>query len=101
MDHAILAPRQNRTLVEPKSIDVCLAHPVPQTLYDELLHNRVVTVQGIAAPRVVKIELSIPRHEEVIDAIVDPLEREDGSLVGPLISVIEDHVKNHLNAGLV
>ena len=44
-----------------------LLHPELQALDDELLHNRVIAVERVAAPRVVLVIFPVLLDEMVID----------------------------------
>ena len=66
-----------------------------------LSDDRVVAVEGVAAPGVVHVVLPVRRHEVVVDAVVEPLEVDRRPLVVALVGVVEDDVEDHLDAGLV
>ncbi len=98
---AILTPRENGSLIEPKPVHVRFSNPVAQTINDQFLHDRMVTVERIAATGVIKIELSVPGYQEIVDAIINSFERVDRALVIPLVGVIEDYVQDNLDASFM
>ena len=70
--------------------------PVPQTLQDHLMHNRMVAIQGIAAAAEIII---VPiRRKHIVDIIIKPFKGEARAMLVPFRRVIEHHVKNTLNA---
>lgn len=56
-----------------------LPHPELQALDDELLHNRVIAVERVAAPRVVLVIFPVLLDEMVIDLVAKALKVERGS----------------------
>src|SRR5207245_6884817 len=71
---SILTPGQNRSLIKAKTVHMRLSNPVAQTLNDQFLADRMVAVECVTATGIVEVEPLVPRHEEVVDTIVNSLE---------------------------
>src|SRR5207342_3716132 len=87
--------------VEPEAVDVHLADPEQEALGDELLDQRHVAVERVAAARQVRVVLLVVRLEVVVDAVVEAPEADRRALVVALAGVVEDDVEDDLDAGLV
>jgi hypothetical protein len=58
-----LVARQHGREVEPEAVDVHVGDPVAQAVEDEAAHHRVVRVQRVAGPRVVRVSGAIGVEE--------------------------------------
>src|SRR6516225_370523 len=76
-------------------------YPVSQALDDQLLDDGMVAVERIAAAGVVHVILPRRWDKEVITAIIDAAETKRWSLMVALIRVIEDYIKDYLDAHFV
>src|SRR5579883_678950 len=99
--NAIFTARQNGAFVEAEAVYVSLADPVAQTFDDQLLRNRVIAVERVPAAAEIHVIAEVPRHQKIITAVVDALEREDRAEVIAFVGVIEDDVEDHFDAGAV
>jgi hypothetical protein len=98
---AVLAPGQDRSLVEPEPVDVYVLHPVGEAVQDELVHDGVVAAQRVPTAGVVHVVLAAAHDRVVVGRVVDALERERRTQVVALGGVVEHHVEDHLDPGLV
>ena len=72
--------------------------PVPQAEEDQLADDRMIAVDRVAAAGVVA-EVAAAVAEHVVDAVLEPLERQRGPEVVALGGVVEDDVEDHLDPG--
>ena len=97
--YAIFVPGQDGGEVEAKTIDVVDAHPVTQTIQDEVSHYRVVAVHRVATTTEVEIEPI--GGQQVVGRVVYAPEGDVLAVLVALRRVIEDDVKYDLYARLV
>ena len=98
---AVAAASEHRPLVEAEAVDVHLLDPVVQAVDDELLDDRVVRVDRVAAPGVVHVVLPLGRVDQVVGVVAEALEADRRAHVVALARVVEDDVEDHLDPGLV
>ena len=73
------------------------SYPVPQTVQNKGLHNRVITVHGVAAAGVVAVITRVI-FQYIIDGIIQAAERKGRSEFTPLRCVIEYDVEDYFDA---
>ena len=101
LQHASILPApQHRCQVEAESVDMHLHHPITQAIDDEVAHHRIVGVHRVAAAGVVHV-LAANGIENVVGRIIDAAERPGWTLLVALSRVVEHHVDDHFDAGLV
>ena len=98
-DVAVAVAAEHARQVEAEAVDVVVVHPMSQAEEDQLADDRVIAVDRVAAAGVVAVVAGVAEH--VIDAVLQPLERQRGPEVVALGSVVEDDVEDHLDAGSV
>ena len=96
-DLAVAVAAEHARQIKSETIDVVVVHPVPQTEEDQFADDRVIAVDRVAAAGVVAVVAGVAEH--VVDAVLQPLERERGPEVVALGGMVEDDVENHLDAG--
>ncbi len=96
----LLVPREDRREVEPEAVHVHDRDPVAERVEDHAPHERVVARERVPAPREVEV-LRLVVLEEVVDRVLDPAKRDGGPALVALARVVEDHVEDDLDPGLV
>jgi hypothetical protein len=79
---------------------VHVGDPVAQAVEDQPAHHRVIRVQRIAGPRVVRIAGTIGR-EEIVGVVVEPAKRQRGAAVVAFRRMVVDDVQDDLDARAV
>ena len=97
----VLATREDRPFVEAEAVDVHISHPEFETVHDQLLEDGMITVEGVATATVVHVVLFVGGDEVVINAVVKAFEAHRRTLMIAFVGMIEDHVKNNLDASFV
>src|SRR5271157_1188377 len=92
-----LIPTHDRSKIKAKAIHVHLEDPINETIDDKLAHHRVAAVKRVSAPRVVLVKSLVPL-QHVIDAVVEPAKGNSGTLLVAFGRVVENNVKNYLDA---
>ena len=77
-----------------------LHHPIAQRGQDVVPHHGMVGVDGVAGARVVLVVAFVVR-QRVEDRVIHPAETERRPQFVSLRRVIEHHVQNHFDAGLM
>src|SRR5271169_908861 len=98
---SILTARKDGPFVETEAVHMSFPDPVAEAVDDQLLGHRMVAVEGVSAPGKIHVVLQLPRHQQVVRAVVDAFETINRSLMVAFIRVVEDHVENDFNASLV
>ncbi len=91
---------ENRGKVESEAIDVIVVNPVTQAVKNHLTHDRMVSVNRVAAAGIVFVVVLVV-FQHVVDGILQSFEAERRSLVIALAGVIEHDVKDDLDPGFV
>ena len=78
-----------------------LLDPVVQAVEDELLDDRVVRVDRVAAAGVVHVVLPLRRMQQVVGVVLEALEADRRPEMVALTGVVEDDVEDHLDPRLV
>ena len=97
---AVAIAAEDRGQVEAEAVDVIVVHPMPQAKEDHLADDRMVAVDRVAAAGVVAVVLAAV-GEHVVDLVFQPLEAERRAVLVAFGRVVEDHVEDHFDAGLV
>ena len=97
---AVLPASENGRQVEAEAVHVHFRHPVAQAIDDEVAHHRVVAVHGVAASRIVQVLAGLG-IEDVVGRVVDAAKRPCRPVLVALRGVVEHHVEDHFDAGLV
>ena len=66
---------------------------------DQVVHNRIIAVQSIAAPA--EIVIISFGGQKIIDIVIQPLERDIGTVFIAFRRVIKHHVQDHFDSILV
>ena len=85
--------REDRREIEAKAVDVHLGHPVAQAVLNQTPHDRLVRVQGVAAPGIVGV-LRFVLLEDVIELVGQAAIAQRGSISAVLRCVVEDDVED-------
>jgi len=96
---AFAVASENRRQIKAEAVDVHGCDPIAQTIYDEVLHDGMIAVHGIAAAGEVQVVACLV--QDVIDAVVQPAKTEGRPAPVPLRRVIEDDVQDHLETRAV
>lgn len=86
--------------VKAEAIHMHFLDPVAQAVNDKILHHRMVGVDGVAHAGEILIVARVV-GQDVIDTVINPLETERGAKLVALDGVVEDHIQNDLQPGLV
>ena len=97
---AVAAAREDGGEVEAEAVHAQVQHPVAQAVQDEVAHDGMVAVHRVAATGVVLVALPVLFHH-VVDGVVDAAERECLAAHPAFGRVVEHHVEDDLDAGLV
>jgi len=62
-DRAVCAAGQHRGQIETKSVHVQVQHPVAQTVENEVAHDRMVAVHGVAAAGIIVVMRGFLVHD--------------------------------------
>ena len=93
---AILIAPKDTGQIESESVDVIVDRPVPQTLHDQFLDDRMIAVDGIpAAGEIIVIPI---RRQHIVDVVVEPLEGYERPVFISLRGMVENHIQNDLDA---
>ena len=97
---AVLPATKDRCQVEAEAVHVHLGDPVAQAIDDEVAHHRVVAVHRVAASGVVQVLAGLG-IEDVVGRVVDAAKRPGWPVLVALGGVVEHHVEDDFDAGLV
>ena len=85
--------------IEAQAIDVHFADPETQASEDEFADDRMVAVDGIAAPGEVEIVAALA--QQVIKFVIESAKGIGSAAIVAFAGVVEDDVENDLDVGLV
>ncbi len=97
---AVLGAAEDGGQVEAKAVDVHLHDPEPEAVENEVAHQGMVAVEGVAAAGVVAVIAPVV-VQHVVDRVVEAAEAERRPHVVALGGVVVDHVEDDLDAGAV
>ena len=100
VEGAVLAGQRGRQ-VEPEPVGVHLGQPVAQRVHHQLQHDRVAGVQRVAAAGRVVVEAGVAGLDPVVGQVVDAAEAQRRAVRPGFGGVVEHHVEDHFQAGLV
>src|SRR5690606_4759826 len=92
---------QGRGEVEAETVDVHLAHPVPQRVHDQAQYGRVCHPEGVTGAGVVGVARRVVRVEVVVGVVGDAAIGQGGPALALLGGVVVDDVDDDFEAGLV
>ena len=96
-----VAASQHRGEVETETVDMHLADPVAQAVHHQLQHAWLPDIEGVAAAAVVLIASTALGRQAVAAGVVQPAPAQRGTGLVAFGTVVEHHVEQHLDAGLV
>ena len=100
VEGAVLAGQGGRQ-VEPEPVGVHDGDPVAQRVHHQLQHDRVAGVQRVAAAGGVVVGAGVTGYDPVVGQVVDAAEAQRGAVRPGFGGVVEHHVEDHFQAGLV
>ena len=77
-----------------------VVHPMSQAVENHLSNDRMISVDRVAATRIVFV-ISGVVFEHVVNRILKPFKAEHGAFFVAFASVIEDHIEDDFDAGFV
>ncbi len=92
---------EHRRQVEAEAIDVHVRGPVTQAVEHQCARGRIVDRDRVPAAREVLVALPSLGHQPVVTRVVDSAHRQRRPVLVALGGVVEHHVQDHLEAGLV
>ena len=95
-----VVPVEHRRLVKPESIHVHLVRPIAECGQDMVLHHGMAGIDGIAGSGKILVVALVVR-QRVKDRVIHSAETERRPQLVSLRRMIEHHVQNHFDAGLV
>ena len=84
---------KHRGKIKAEAIDMVLSHPVVEAIEHEGTNHRVIAVERITAPRVVRVAPVGVEH--VVGLVIKPTEGDRRAALIPLGRVIENHIQDH------
>src|SRR5258708_37364857 len=95
---AVAVGREDRRKIEAETIDMHLLNPIAEAIQNEAADCGVIGIEGVPTTAEVQVGRRRVLIENVVGAVIDAAKAQGRPVLTAFGSVIEDNVKNDLDA---